>query len=163
MLNIYVRSLIWLFSLSAPVSAAQAGESILIYVHETPLVDVGHIHITGYSGERLVSADVSRISRDGDHRSIYSVTFRENGEELGNKRISLRYDDETDLDLQSALLFANREAGSQIILEMRGGDYRECYINDEGRDRINVVFELGRVSAYIISYENCEIEIINLD
>lgn len=60
------------------------------------------------------------------------------------------------LDVASAVYFARAKPKAVVKIEMRYGEERDCFVNDDGRDRLTAVFESGkRPDAYKISYHGC--------
>lgn len=67
------------------------------------------------------------------------------------------------LDLASASYFGRVKPSTVVKIEVRFGDESDCFVNDDGRDRMTAVFRSGhRPEGYTISYKNCEPNVTKL-
>jgi hypothetical protein len=143
---------VWGLALIA--APAAASEKYLVHVMERwSRIDLSRIE-GGAEGEP-VSVTVERTEREG--RPALKIEASSSGDSF--EPVTLMVDRFSELDLSSAQVFVRSERnGRGVMLELRTSEARDCFINDDGRDRLDVVFSTTEgTRAYRISYENCEV------
>jgi hypothetical protein len=135
---------------SGQTSAAE--RQVLFHTQETPVVEVGESRIQGNVSGEVVEIEASIVGTGPEYKFLISATL--GGTPLGSHSIELSR--LPHLDLASASYFAQPETRT-IKVEIRYSEERDCFVNDDGRDRLVVVFaEAQSPQDYTITYERCE-------
>jgi hypothetical protein len=135
-----------------PTRASAAERQFLFHTHETPTVQIEKNEIVGNVAGEVVNIDLSTVGAGLKARFVISAAIM--GVSLGRHSIDLRR--LPNLDLGSASYYAQPKTRT-IKVELRYSEERDCFVNDDGRDRLVIVFEQGRSPQdYSITYEGCE-------
>jgi hypothetical protein len=104
------------------------------------------------------SAITATLWRDRDHSAI-EVTVTIGGRRFGSSRLSsARF---PDLDLSSTELEATPE---RAYITIRYGPGTDCYLNDDGRNRLKILFVHGRPPlVYETTIRNCDADTLELN
>lgn len=135
-----------------PSQASVAERQVLFHTQEAPVVQIRESRILGNVAGEIIEIEASTAGSGPESKLLISAAL--GGESLGRHSIDLSRLPK--LDLASALYFAQPETRT-IKVEIRYSEERDCFVNDDGRDRLVVVFdEAESPQDYAITYEGCE-------
>jgi hypothetical protein len=136
-------------------AALSAADLILYHVNEMHVLDADKISYQGHVGGKPLSVTLS-LQQSGP-RSFLVADADAGSSPAAHIKIDVT--DFSHLDFTRPAIYAEEEGGSaEVLVEMRYGDARDCYINDTGRDRLTIVLETDEGSrAYVENYEGCAI------
>ena len=135
-----------------PGQASAAERQILFHTQEIPVVQIGESRIRGTAVGEVIEIEVSTAGASPESKLLISAAL--GGKSLGRHSIDLST--LPHLDLASASYFAQPETRT-IKVEIRYAKERDCFVNDDGRDRLVIVFdEAQSPQDYTITYDGCE-------
>jgi len=156
-----IRYQIWAIALCAlmaltPTSASAAEGQFLFHTQETPTVQIEKNTVVGNVADQVIEVEMSTVGTGLESKFLISAAI--GGAVLGQHSIDLRR--LPNLDLGSASYYAKPETRT-IKVELRYSDERDCFVNDDGRDRLVILFEQGNAPQdYTITYDGCEPTVI---
>lgn len=138
---------------------ASAENRFLFHTQEMPRVQIESSKIVGSVRGGSVEINIYKQDLNTDSKIVISALMNEHS--LGE--YSEKLSSFSGLDLSSTSYFADQDRGS-IKIEIRFSEERECFVNDDGRDRLVVTFGAEQApEAYMISYDNCEPEVRSIE
>jgi hypothetical protein len=159
MLRIVRITVILFLAFSGSVFAADAAEpSFLIHSDESAGINADTLSMTGSVLGKSLDVKVYKEAHVQDQASL-RIDVSVDGTKFGVYSIPLSK--LPFLDIESTHVSMKDTDKPMILVQIRFSKPRDCYVNDDGRDRLTAVFQKGEPTRfYVINYEGCKVNVI---